>query len=445
MTNHTIRALAHRSADASFTPDELASAVWRVAKERPFLVSTDGEGYAQVVESYLWAGEPEVIDRVDGSQTVLQKGDWVVGLLLNDEALTRYEAGEIFGIAKEREWDEDAVVRDENGRFSSTGGGESSKKDTEKHDKKLVLPDAPYGSVNYAENPRPGMGDIPIDASMVKDFTERGGTNNGGSATPFLMQHPDGSVSFTPERQELHDRVIEEHLASAPPPDGQPTYVMLGGGAASGKSFLSNDPEWREQTGMLYAVDLSEKPGETGEAVLVNPDVMKAMLPGYEEGIASGDRNTANYFHEESSYLSKRLTEAAYENGLSIVNDGVNDGSVAKVDSKLSVAEENGYRLVGAYVTADTGAAYDRALTRGEQTGRFIDPGDFLEGHQGVSAVFPHVADRFDRLTLVDTNGKPPIVIGSGSGQQFNVSNQDLYQRFLDKADYIPPGFADLE
>lgn len=445
MTDHTIRALAHRSADASFTADELAKAVWRVAKERPFLVSTDGEAYAQVVESYLWAGEPEVIDRVDGSRTVLQKGDWVVGLRLSDEALARYEAGEIFGIAKEREWNEDAVTRDENGRFSSGGGGGSGKSDSKKEDKKLVLPDAPYGSPNYSLNPRPGMGDIEIDENMVSDFTTKGGTDNGGSATPYLIQHPDGSVSFNAERQELHDSVVEQILASAPVANGQPSFVMLGGGAASGKSTISEDPEWQERTGILPFVDISENPGGVGEAVLINPDVMKAMLPGYEEGIASRDTNIANFFHEESSYLAKRATDAALDTGRSIVLDGVNDGSAEKVEGKLDAARDSGYRLIGAYVTADTGATYDRALTRGEAMGRYVDPTEFLSGHQGVSQIFPDISDKFDSITLVDTNGRPPIVIGSGEGGQFNVSNPELYQRFLDKADYTPPALLGKE
>jgi hypothetical protein len=162
----TIRALAHRAGD--FTADELASASWRVAKERPFLATIDGEAHAQVVESYIWQGDTEVIDRVDGSQTVLAKGDWVVGLRLSDEAFARYEAGDIFGIAKE--WNEDAIERDENGRFSSGGGGSSSGSNSV-----MKTPPVTIGQPGVWQSKYPAPGAIPYVAQGKEDYIKAHG------------------------------------------------------------------------------------------------------------------------------------------------------------------------------------------------------------------------------------------------------------------------------
>ena len=267
-------------------------------------------------------------------------------------------------------------------------------------------------------SPRAGMGDIKLSDQMVKDM-------QGGSAAEHLVQNEDGSWSFTPERQALHDKIIADEMEGIPT-SAEPTFTVMGGGPASGKSTLI----------------ASGKGGDipTGkEAAQVNPDTMKEALPEWDEmeGTEAGRLARAGFTHEESSYLAKRHTAAAFERQTDVVLDGTGDSSPESMIGKITTARNAGYKVNGVYVTTPTEQALSGALARAAETGRTVVPEVIRQTHAGVSRTFPAITNQFDSLQLFDTTElyEKGIVklIGSGTGGNFEVLDQAAYQTFLDK------------
>ena len=256
---------------------------------------------------------------------------------------------------------------------------------------------------------RAGMGDIRLSDQMVKDM-------KGGSAEKHLIQNEDGTYSFSPERQALHDKLIEDALAGVPTSQ-DPTMTIMGGGPASGKSTLLS-------SGAGGSIPVGKAASQ------VNPDNMKEALPEWES--MGSDPTKAAFLHEESSYLSKRLVAASLERKTDIVLDGTGDSSPESMIGKVTSARNAGYKVNGVYVTVPTQTALDRALARGKETGRFVSPDVITNTHVGVSRTFPAITNQFDSLKLFDTSGTPKL-IASGTRDNFEVLDPTLYQAFLDK------------
>lgn len=321
-----------------------------------------------------------------------------------------------------KEWDESNVERDEHGRFATKDGGDSS--DNKKSEDRGV-------SYQDPANRRPGMGDIEITDKMMGGYLDDGKPFvDGGS---FGARYDVTTGTWDPEIQAMHDKYVEDKLAGIEPNGGQPQFFMMGGGPASGKSTI------------LDAKDSPiSVPGKT-EAVHLNPDDIKDDILGVEEmkNAANGDSvipgvpndQWAGWSHAESSYLAMRVQTAAAERGLDIVSDIVGDSGFAKLEAKLAPIKEAGYLMTANYVTCDTQTAVDRSIARAERTGRDVRVDVVESNHAGVSAVFPQAVSLFDNVTLSDTNGKPPVLIGSKSdGGAFTVTEPELYQKFLEKA-----------
>jgi hypothetical protein len=91
-----------------FTAVELEKAAWQLMADGPAvgLFHADGtEGHARIVESYIWRGEPWTLTDTGGNETVVRKGDWLVGAVLDPVAWRLYEAGHITG------WSPQGVAR----------------------------------------------------------------------------------------------------------------------------------------------------------------------------------------------------------------------------------------------------------------------------------------------------------------------------------------------
>jgi len=261
---------------------------------------------------------------------------------------------------------------------------------------------------------RAGMGDIRLSEQMVKDM-------KGGSAEKYLVQNQDGTYSFTPERQALHDKIIAEKLDGVPE-SADPTITFMGGGPASGKTTLID-------SGVAGNIPKGK------EAAQVNPDTMKEALPEY--GSMGSDPTKAAFTHEESSYLSKRMTAAAIERKNDIVVDGTGDSAPESMIGKITTAKNAGYKVKGVYVTQPTEMALAGALARAQATGRRVSPEVITQTHRGVSQTFPAITNQFDSLELYDTRDLfskgVATLVGSGKNGQFNIVDQALYQEFLDK------------
>jgi len=259
---------------------------------------------------------------------------------------------------------------------------------------------------------RAGMGDIPISNDMAADMTK-------GSGGAYLQKNDKGNWEFTPERQALHDKIVQDSVNGVPRSD-DPTVFMMGGGSASGKSRLRDSGK----------VDVPKS--KSGKAVDIDPDQYKKALPEYA---ATNEFDRAPFTHEESSYLSKRVTSAAMERKQDIVLDGVANSGAAKVQSKIDVAHANGYKVVANYVSRPTALALEGNLARGAKEGRYVATSELKKLHIGVSQTVPLVAKNFDSFNLFDTTNFDDIkLVATGGKGKLDIVDAGLYSNFLAKA-----------
>lgn len=253
----------------------------------------------------------------------------------------------------------------------------------------------------------------PLDAEQIALF-------EGGSAAAHLVPDGKGGMRFSDERQALHDQIVADHIAGVPSRE-TPTYTMMGGGPASGKT-----------TAIAKNPDLGV-PSKT-DAVHIDSDGIKGDLPEYRDMVAAGNLDAARFAHEESSYLAKRIQATAFANRQDVVLDGTGDNSTKSVQGKISAARASGYKVEGHYVTLETNEAVSRAKLRAAGSGR-MPPEDVIRStHRGVSQVFPQVAGDFDRVTLWDNNGSSARLIARGTrGSALEVLDQPAYGMFLAK------------
>ena len=237
---------------------------------------------------------------------------------------------------------------------------------------------------------------------------------------------PDGRGGYEPseERAYLHQQIINQ-VTEGVPQSSDPTFYMLGGGPASGKStFLKSG-----------ATDTPDK----ANAVHVNADDIKAMLPENPRMVNGGDAdffNAASFSHEESSMLAKRVQDRAIENKQNIVLDGTGDSAINKLASKVESARQNGYKVNGVYVSVPTEVAWSRSVQRAlGASKRYVPKAVVEETHIAVSGTLRQAVEGglFDKISLWDNTGSAPKLVGSGSGNDFMISDSDAWQAFLAK------------
>lgn len=246
---------------------------------------------------------------------------------------------------------------------------------------------------------------------------------------PYSAAHLDANGNFTPERQALHKQIIEDHLAGIRPRGGQPIQYMNGGGPGSGKSSIRKSreaayPTTREADEFTGKLDLSQP----AQAVLIDPDAIKMMLPETRAARAAGDTTWAGKSHEESSYLAKRIHQASVDRGVDLVFDGTGDSGLSGVTKKINVARSKGYRVEGNYIALDAAEGIRRATTRGERTGRFVSHKVIKETYGDVPLTFHEAANAgvFDKLRLFDNNNGAKIIFDD------RPTDPAAYQKFLD-------------
>lgn len=242
---------------------------------------------------------------------------------------------------------------------------------------------------------------------------------SGSNGTDSLAKWTeDGRLN--PSRERLHSAIVDGFVADAAVATGEKVFTVLGGGPAAGKSTM-----------LKSGVRLPEG------SVTVDPDAIKSKLPEYQVMLDRGNYGAANYVHEESSALSKRVMAALMGKGASYALDGTGDGSVASLRKKIDNAKAQGYRVEGLYCTVPTDVALDRARKRGEKTGRFINESTIRSIHTKVSQILPELAPEFDEVRLYDTTEDARLIATGGGGKPLTPvkGEEEAYRRFLAKGD----------
>jgi hypothetical protein len=330
---------------------------------------------------------------------------------------------------------------DEIGRFTSGPGGIGGAAGGFSDGKNAIISEAERraGLIETGRNPG-----IPRDAEgRVINPDATGGYKAGIPESVNIGEHeftpedslwhhlvPDGRGGYeiSGERALLHSQIVTEATANVPE-SASPTFTMLGGGPASGKTSAV-------KAGIVTV------PSKT-EAVHINADDVKALLP--ENPRMSQSKNDGDFFaaaafaHEESSIIAKQIQSRAISNGQNIVLDGTGDSKIAKLAAKVESAVQKGYKVNGVYVTVPTDIAWGRAVKRalGPEK-RYVPESVVRETHRDVSNTFKAAVEGrlFDSVTLIDKsdpNGKA-ILIGSGTKSSgFTIADQGLYDTFLAK------------
>ena len=289
--------------------------------------------------------------------------------------------------------------------------------------------------------------ELKANGVAIDDFETKDGTKVADIVFKYL----------TPERQQLWKETaatfVSDQIPSAAP--GELTVYVKGGGAASGKSTPS--PE--------IVTPLADPSRGEFEAVLVNPDEVKSLLPEYkrlsgtsesrttaaaDDALPGGHKNdtwkdAASFVHEESAMIAQLVTGAAIASGKNVVIDGVCNNGLVKQFAKLDSYREAGAdKVVGVFYSASIDNALQRANSRAMKVGREVKADTLISNHKGVSKNFPEYvkSGKFDSISVYDTNGqdangRPRAVkmFESVAGKS-SIIEPALYQDFLDKVSY---------
>tara|TARA_B110000503_G_scaffold141880_1_gene236849 strand:+ start:10925 stop:13072 length:2148 start_codon:yes stop_codon:yes gene_type:complete len=289
--------------------------------------------------------------------------------------------------------------------------------------------------------------ELKANGVAIDDFETKDGTKVADIVFKYL----------TPERQQLWKETaatfVSDQIPSAAP--GELTVYVKGGGAASGKSTPS--PE--------IMTPLADPSRGEFEAVLVNPDEVKSLLPEYkrlsgtsesrttaaaDDALPGGHKNdtwkdAASFVHEESAMIAQLVTGAAIASGKNVVIDGVCNNGLVKQFAKLDSYREAGAdKVVGVFYSASIDNALQRANSRAMKVGREVKADTLISNHKGVSKNFPEYvkSGKFDSISVYDTNGqdangRPRAVkmFESVAGKS-SIIEPALYQDFLDKVSY---------
>lgn len=242
--------------------------------------------------------------------------------------------------------------------------------------------------------------------------------NPNGRST--LERFKDAQGNWTPERQQLHESIIQRAFVGKTPVES-PIGLLMGGGPASGKSTV------------IKGGGLTLDPN----TVTIDSDEAKKGIPEYLDMTAKKDLGAARFVHEESSHIAKQTMKRAAGGQYNLMLDGTGNGSLDQLARKVDVLRSTGHRVVAHYVTVDTETAVERSNQRALKTGRMV-PSDFIRAnHRAVSQVVPKAiqAGLFDEFTLWDTNEGESRAIARATGRKLEVLDANAWANFLTKGE----------
>lgn len=289
--------------------------------------------------------------------------------------------------------------------------------------------------------------ELKANGVQIDDFETKDGTKVASIVYKYLSSERQQSW------KEKSAMFVSDQIPQAAP--GELTVYVKGGGAASGKSTPSPD---------ITTPKADPLKGDY-EAVLVNPDEVKTIMPEYQRLVGSessrmasavddalpgGHKNdtwkdAANFVHEESAMIAQLITGVAIASGKNVVIDGVANNGLAKQLRKLdSYREAGANKVIGVFYSTSIDNALQRATSRAMKVGREVKTDTLISNHKGVSRNFPEYvkSGKFDAISAYDTNsqdanGRPrAIKMFESVGGKSSIIEPALYQDFLDKVSY---------
>lgn len=215
-------------------------------------------------------------------------------------------------------------------------------------------------------------------------------------------------------RKALHQKIVEFFMRDATPlPEGtQPTLYAMGGGGGAGKSTILNI--------------LKRKGGlDTSNAVHINADDIKELIPEYHELKQAGDGRAAATVHEESSRLSNNLMDRAIPPGGKGRYNVVFDGTLSNGPKSLKLIARwraAGLRVHLIAVTIDPREAVTRAVMRGADSGRWVPGNVLVQAHEEFNAAVKSYLPEVDVADIYDNTPPEPHQIAQKTTREQEVS-----------------------
>ena len=218
-----------------------------------------------------------------------------------------------------------------------------------------------------------------------------------GTSTMDAYYDPE-TGEWTPERQALHDQIINDILEPGrPAPAGiEPEAVIMGGLPGSGKSSV-----------------LAERAGggQFDGYVHIDADVIKGMLPEYEGWNAA-------LLHDESSAIADEVVRRSIRNHMPIMYDATlrtTRNAAAVVDALESV----GYNTRLIYVDIPIEDSMRRVLSRfASGTGRYVSP-FYVATHDGRNLLSLEAlkgqVDAWEHWDNGQPRGQSPRLVAQGN------------------------------
>ena len=251
---------------------------------------------------------------------------------------------------------------------------------------------------------------------MDKLDTSKAGTKGKDS----LADHVNEKGEVSPERLEVHRRIVEDYFKGHQPygPNDEKVAMFTGGGGASGKGTFSKN------VGEYYS--------QNRNPLVVDPDEIKKSL-ARAEGKELTDELTG-YYHEESSALAKQIYATAIQRNYPAMFDGTATG-VDSTLSKVRLAEKYGYKTEMNFVYSDWKTVRQNSLDRYEKSGRLVPPAQLLGAHQKAYGAVTELQDKFDSFKVYDNAGRNLKLVGSQTGKQkLKITNSESWTRFSKSA-----------
>ena len=243
-----------------------------------------------------------------------------------------------------------------------------------------------------------------------------------------------GSGMITPERQALHDSIIESIMFGngkwSPRRSDKPMAWMMGGGPASGKTFL-------RQGGFF------DTPQRGSEAVHLDADEIKHMLPEFDTLVKELQEKgmdplqAAELVHSESTYIQKLAIKRAAEEGFHVVVDSTGDGGPKAFAERMKALKDNGYAIKGRIADVPIAMALAEAERRKLETGRGVPPTVVTDTHIDVARALLHGLQNgvYDDLEIVNNEDHSnPYTIAAYKDGVLVVHDQAAWKQILHKA-----------
>jgi adenosine deaminase len=135
-----------------------------------------------------------------------------------------------------------------------------------------------------------------------------------------------------------------------------------------------------------------------------NADEMKPFLPGYQQ-------YGSEYVHKASVELNSKYVNEALDEGLNMVIEKI--GWTPQIDEIIANARNNDYTNIKVYhVDTDINPSIERATTRGQTTGRTVDPANIeMMDYTNDMMTYYNSPDRgISEFVIYDNNGTKPVI-----------------------------------